>query len=197
MSKEKSNKTLIIILAIVIGLVILAGLGIGGCVWLYNIGLDKEAKEAPDEWLIENTYENARFGFSFNYPKTFTAVESVNGDGVSLTSSQPPISINAYGTANSEDQSLDEYLNSVRADLFKGAENAEETEAKDVTLHGQSASERIWHYISSADGSETILDQITALRNDTFYTIQMIIGFSNYSEYSPMFVDIIDSYRFE
>jgi len=197
MAKEKSNKTLIIVLVIIVGLVILAGLGIGGCVWLYNIGMDQEAKQAPDEFVIENTYENGRFGFSFNYPKTFTAQESTNGDGVSLTSNTPPISINAYGTANSKNQTLDEYLNSERADLFKGTEGAEEVSAQDTTLGGVVAQGRQWHYTSSADGSNTILEQVTALREDTFYTIQMIIGYENYSEYSPMFTQMISTYEFE
>jgi hypothetical protein len=199
MPKEKSNsKTLIIILAIILGIIVIGGIITGTTCWgLYKIGTKEENQKQPDEWQIENTYHNSRYSFSFRYPKTFIAQESVNGDGVSLTSSSPAISINAYGAANSQDQTLDEYLNNVRADLFKGAENAEEIAADDTSLAGYPAQERKWHYLSSADGSDTFLDQITTLKGDNFYTIEMIIGYGNYSEYSPMFEEIVDSYLFE
>ena len=203
-TKEKSNKTLIIILAIIVGLIILFGIGGGACYYLYKIGTAEEEHgmgltpepwepSEVDKWL---TYTNSRFGFLFKYPSTFEAHESTNGDGVSLTSSSPPISINVYGTANSQKQTLDEYLNAERADLFKGAEGAEEVSALDTTLGGVAAQGRQWHYVSSADGSDTILEQVTALKGNTFYTIQMIIGYTSYSEYSLMFDEILATYTY-
>lgn len=194
---QKSNKKLIIILAIIIGLIILSAIGIGSCYFLYRIGNEEtKTKESWDPIATWQTYSNSRFGFSFKYPATFYPQESANSDGVSLTFSSPPISINAYGTANSQSQSLDEYLNSERADLFKGAEGAEEVLAEDTTLGGITAQNRQWHYVSSADGSNTVLDQVTALKGDNFYTIQMIIGYESYSEYAPMLKEIISTYEF-
>lgn len=201
---QKSNKTLIIVLAIIVGLIILFGVGGGACYYLYKIGTEEEEHGmglTPEPWdpsQVDSweTYTNSRYGFLFKYPPTFTVQESQNGDGVSLTSTGPPISINAYGTANSQNQTLDEYLNVERADLFKGVESGEEMSALDATIGGSAAQGRQWHYISSADGSDTILEQVTALKGDTFYTIQMIIGNEFYSEYAPMFEEIISTYEF-
>jgi len=198
MAKNNSSKTTLIIIAVILGILIIGGLIFGfGCYYLYKVG----TSTTPSPSTSVNTqnwkyYNNARYKFTLNYPNTFSDQESVNGDGVSLTSSSPAISVNAYGAFNSQNQSLDEYLNAARSDLFKGAESAEEIAADETTLGGLPAQERRWQYINSIDGSKTIMDQVTAQKGDTFYTVQMVIGFSSYSEYAPMFDEILKSFKF-
>jgi hypothetical protein len=196
MSKNDSSKTILIIIAVILGILLLGGIVVGvSCYCIYKVGSQEGKSPAPTSTQGWRSYQNARYGFSLKYPVTFSAQESVNGDGVSMTSSSPAISVNVYGTTNSSSQSLDEYLNASRADLFKGQENAEEIMAEDTTLGGVPAQERQWTYINSIDGSQTIMDQVTALKGDTFYTEQMIIAYSDYSEYAPMFDEILASYQ--
>lgn len=201
MAKNDSSKTVLIIVAIILGILLVGGIIVGGSLyWLYKIGT-KESTPAPtsqteivtDQWL---SYPNARFGFSLKYPQTFIAQESQNGDGITLTSSSPAITIRAYASNNALSQTLDEYLNFSRDNLFKETEGAEEMAAEETTLGGVSAQERKWQYINSVDGSYAIMDQVTALKGDIFYTAQMIIGANAYSEYAPMFDEILNTYQF-
>lgn len=201
MAKNDSSKTVLIIVATILGILLVGGtiVGVGGY-WLYKIGT-KGQTPAPtsqtgtvtDSWL---PYQNSRFGFSLKYPQTFTKQESQNGDGITLTSTTPAITIRAYGSNNALNQSLDEYLNFSRDNLFKESEGAEEVAAEVTTLGGIPAGERKWQYINSVNGSATIMDQVTALKGDTFYTVQMVIAVSDYSEYAPMFDEILKSYQF-
>ena len=200
MAKENKSKTIWIIVAVVLGILIIGGLIFGfGFYYLYKIGT-VQTSPSPTTNIQTGTlssYENARYGFSMKYPSTFSAQESQNGDGVTLTSSSPAITIRAYGSMNALSQTLDDYLNWVRDNLFKESAGAEEIAASDTKLGDIAAQERQWKYTNSVDGSETIMDQVTALKGDTFYTVQMVIAYSDYSQYSPMFDEILQSYKFE
>ena len=199
MAKNDSSKTILIIVGVILGIMIIGGIVVGiSCYSLYKVGTKTSptptATNETKNWL---SYKNVRYGFSLKYPPTFTAQESINGDGTTLTSSSPAITVRVYGTVNSQNQTLDDYLNTSRADLFKGVESAEEAAANDTTLAGISAQERRWQYLNSLDGTQTVMDQVTALKGDSFYTVQMVIAYSDYSEYSPMFDEILKSYKFE
>lgn len=198
MAKNDSSKTVLIIVAIILGILLVGGLIVGGGLyWLYKIGTKESAvTEIATPNAQWPSYQNARYGFSLKYPQTFTKQESQNGDGITLTSSSPAITIRAYASNNALNQTLDESLNFSRDNLFKESEGAEEVAAEETTLGGITAQERRWQYINSVDGSKTIMDQVTALKGDTFYTVQMVIGASAYSEYAPMFDEILKSYKF-
>ena len=198
MTKNGDSKTIIIIVAIILGILLVGGIIVGGGLyWLYKIGTKESAvTETATPNAQWSSYQNARYGFSLKYPQTFVQEESQNGDGVTLTSSSPAITVRAYGSNNAMGQTLDESLNFSRDNLFKESEGAEEVTAKETTLGGLSAQERKWQYINSVDGSSTIMDQVTALKDDKFYTVQMVIGASAYSEYAPMFGEILKSYKF-
>ena len=199
MAKENKSKTIWIIVAVVLGILIIGGiLVVWGGYYLYKVGT-AETSPSPTTNIQTGTmssYENARYGFSMKYPSTFSAQESQNGDGVTLTSSSPAITIRAYGSMNALSQNLDEYLNFARDNLFKESAGAEESAATETTLGGLPAQERRWQYINSVDGSETIMDQVTAIKGDSFYTVQMVIAYSDYSQYSPMFDEILQTYKF-
>lgn len=198
MAKNNSSKTILIIVAVILGILIIGGLIFGfGCYYLYKIGTSTTSP-APTTYNTQSWkyYNNARYKYTLNYPNTFSDQESVNGDGVSLTMSSPAISVNAYGALNSQNQSLDEYLNAARSDLFKGAQSAEEIAADETTLGDLPAQERRWQYVSPINGSKTIMDQFTVLKGDTFYTVQMVTAYSDYSEYTPMFDEILKSFKF-
>ena len=201
MAKDNSSKTIWIIVAVVLGVLIIGGLIFGfGIYYLYKAGTAVVASPSPTTNLQTGTlssYANARYGFSMKYPSTFSAQESQNGDGVTLTSISPAITIRAYGSMNALSQNLDEYLNFARDNLFKESAGAEESAATETTLGGLPAQERRWQYVNSVDGTQTIMDQVTALKGDSFYTVQMVIAYSDYSQYAPMFDEILKSFKFE
>lgn len=196
MAKSEGSKTILIIAGVILGILLIGGIivGVGGY-WLYRIGTTvsptPQVTKSQSSWI---SYPNSRYGFSLKYPQTFTKQESQNGDGITLTLSSPAITLRAYGSPNSSNETINEYLNAVRDDLFKGSEGAEEIAANETTLAGITAQERKWQYINPIDGSQTVMDQVTALKNDNFYTVQMVIGYSAYSEYAPMFDEIIKSF---
>lgn len=204
MPKDNSSKTILIIVAVIVGILIIAGI-IGGIgfYWLYKVGTSEQSVPTPlaqTEMPITqqlSSYQNERFGFSLKYPATFKAFESQNGDGVTLTSSSPAITIRAYGSPNSSSQTLDEYLNTVRTNLFQEVGSAEEVAATDTTLDGVSAQERKWQYNDAVEGKQTITEQVTALKDDAFYTVQMDIGYPDNSEYAPMFEGVLGSFQIE
>lgn len=198
MAKNNSSKTILIIVGIILGILIIGGLIFGfGCYYLYKVGTSTTSP-AP---TIVNTvgwkyYNNARYKFTLNYPNTFSDEESTNADGVTLTTNDPPMTVRAYASNNALSQTLDENLNWTRDNLFKEQGNGEEILAEEVTLGGSPAQERQWTYTNSVNGSKTIMDQVTALKGDTFYTVKMVIAFSDYSQYSPMFDEILKSFKF-
>ncbi|KKQ18028.1 MAG: hypothetical protein US31_C0011G0010 [Berkelbacteria bacterium GW2011_GWA1_36_9] len=202
MTKNNSRKIVLIIIFVVLGVFI-----IGGIIAIYKFYKLKTQIKTPipaeslligDSYVTESwlPYQNSRYGFSLKYPQTFSKQESQNGDGITLTLNSPAITIRAYASNNALAQNLDEYLNFSRDNLFQETEGAEEVAANDMILGGVSAQERRWQYINSVDGSKTIMDQVTTLKGDIFYTVQMVIGASAYSEYVPMFDEILKSYKF-
>src|SRR4030042_2039268 len=187
MTKDQSSKTILIIVAIILGILLIGGIIFGlSCYYLYKVGT-KEEKTAIPTQSTENwkSYQNSRFGFSLKYPPAFIASESQNGDGITLTTNDPPMTIMAYGSNNALSQGLDEYLNWVRDNLFKEQEAAEEILAEEIPLgkDGIPAQERQWTYKNPIDGSLTLRDQVTVLKNDTFYSVEMVIADSDYDEY--------------
>ncbi|MBM2820327.1 MAG: hypothetical protein HW405_87 [Candidatus Berkelbacteria bacterium] len=200
MTKENSSKTIWTIIAVVSGVLIIGGLIFGfGLYNLYKAGT--AVVVSPSSSIAETKdlrpYANVRYGFWFNYPKAFSATESQNGDGVTLITDDPPMTIRAYGSNNVLSQNLDEYLNWVRDNLFKETENAEEILAEETTLGGIPAQERQWTYKNSIDGSQTLVDQVTAFRDDVFYIIHMTVGYSDFDEYPAHVLDqIITSFKF-
>lgn len=202
MNKNDNSKTILIIVAVVVGILLVGGIIVGAsCYWLYKIGSTPKTTAPTATFYLPTTngqtYSNARYGFEIKYPSTFSPSESQNGDGVTLTSSSPAITIRAYAANNSANQTLDEYLNFVRDNLFKESEGAEEIEAKDKSLSGLPAQERIWRYKNLVDSTDTIMDQVTALRDNQFYSLEMVISYADYSQYAPMFEEILASYRIE
>jgi len=202
MAKDKSSKTILIIVAVILGIFIIAGIVVGlSCYYLYKTGT-AETSSSPsfqsnpildsESWV---TYENDRFGFSLNYPKTFSKTESQNGDGATLTTDSPSLTIRAYGAINLQGQTLDQYLNEVRANLFKEMEGAEEVEVNATTLGDLPAEHRRWDYISPFDGTTTTLDRVTALTNGNFYTLELVIAQSDYAEYYPMYLEILRNFQ--
>lgn len=197
-SSQNKHPNIGLIIGIIVAFVIILGLLIfGGCYYLYKIGstpTPKTSQKTPEKASWQ-THANNRFNFSIQYPNSFTAKESVNGDGVSLTSSSPAISVNVFGKNNSDNQSIDEYLNEERANLFKGSEGASEIEANDATLGDLSGEERIWQYSSPVDGSSSIEIRTSASAGSVIYTVEMIIAQSDYSQYKSMYDQIIASFK--
>lgn len=201
MAKEKSSKNVLIIVGVILGVMLLGGLGIGfTCYHLYKIGSETEKNANTTTTSSKSTanwpyYNNARYNFSVNYPKTFTAQESVNGDGTTLTSASPAITISVSGALNSQNITLDQYLNVVRATLFNSAQGAQEIAANETTLSGLPAQERKWQYINPIDNTTVIMDEVTAVKGDTFYIVGMIINSSDYTEFAPTFKQVLESFK--
>lgn len=198
MAKGNNSKTILIIVAIVLGILIIGGFLFGyGCYYLYKTGRSTASpslsKVDTGSWKY---YNNGRFGFTMNYPNTFSEQEAANGDGVVLTMQTPGISVDAYAANNWQNQTLDQYINAVREDLFAGQAGAEELMAKSTTLDGIPAEERRWQYVNSIDGSQTIMEQVTAQKGENFYTLQMVVSYANFPEYAPMFDEILKTFKF-
>jgi hypothetical protein len=144
-------------------------------------------------------YQNSRFGFSLKYPPNFSKQESQNSDGATLTTSDPVMTIRAYGSANVLSQDLTGYLDWAQENLFKEAEapeNAKNILKEDAILGGVPAGERQWTYVNSMSGVLTLVDQVTALKGDNFYNLQMEIAYSDYDEYAAhVFDGILSSYQ--
>lgn len=177
---------------------------VGGLAWylIFKNGNDKTSGDVvgqsykTEDW---KNYQNSRYGFSLKYPPNFTTAESQNGDGITLTDKDSKITIRAYGSTNALSQDLPTYINWVRDNLFNESgspTSAEEILAEDVTLGDASAKERQWKYIPSATNILTLTDQITALKNDTFYNLELEMSFANYDESAAhIFDNIVSSYR--
>ncbi|KKQ74373.1 MAG: hypothetical protein US94_C0006G0008 [Berkelbacteria bacterium GW2011_GWB1_38_5] len=204
MAKENNSKTIWIIVAVVFGILIIGGLLFGfGCYYFYKVGTT-QISPSPTTNLQTGTlssYANARYGFSLKYPSTFSAQESQNGDGVTLSTSDPKMTVRVYGSNNVLSQDLSEYLDWVRNNLFQEAKNpesAKEILTEDTTLGGVPAKERQWTYIDSITGILTFVDQVSALKNGIFYNLQMEIAFSDNDEFSAhVFDNILSSYKIE
>lgn len=202
-NEPDSKRNLTIILAI--SAILIIGAIIAGLSWYF---ISKKGKDTAstaeigqvypaESWL---SYQNSRFGFSLKYPPNFTATESQNGDGVTLASpDNPKMTIRAFASNNALSQDLTQYLNWVRENLNKESsdlKNAEEILAEDATLSSMAAKERQWKHLPSASGILTLIDQITTLKNDIFYNLELEIPFANYDESSAhIFDNIISSYK--
>lgn len=214
MAKNDSSKTILIIVAIIVGILLIGGIIIGvSLYYIYKIADKAEItttaiprasfQSTPTSAQERRSYQNARYGFSLKYPTTFSPQESQNGDGVTLTSSSPAIIVRAYGSMNALSQGLDEYLNWVRDNLFQESEdreNAKEILAEDIQLGVDAlpAKERQWTHVPSMTGILTLTDQVTTLKNDVFYSLQMEIAQSDYDEYpAHLFDEILASYQIQ
>lgn len=203
MAKESSSKIIWIIVAVILGVLIGGGLIFGfGFYYLYKVGTTQPSPSATIAKTRDlSIYSNARYGFSFNYPKTFITTESQNNDGVTLTAENPTITIRAYGSNNALSQTLDEYLNFSRENLYQESEdqeNAKEILAEDLAVGAQAlgAKERQWETVPAITGILTITDQVSYLKDDIFYTLQMEVAKSDYDEYTAhVFDDILASFK--
>jgi len=199
-TKSQGSNTCLIVATVILGIFLIAGIVIGGaCYWLYKIGNanDQKSKQAESTFVERTagwkTYSNSRYGFSVKYPADFNLHQSENGDGGSWISTvHPGITLNAYGTPNSSSQTLDEYLNAERARVFERSREAEELHANEATLGGKTGQYRQWRYIAS-DNYDTMLTQTTVLNKSSFYTLQMIVWFSDYDQYEQTFNDMTES----
>lgn len=203
-NKKSGSKTILIIVAIILGILIIGGIVVGiSFYYLYKARTQSSGSPQTTTTTPASAatlpYENARFGFSLKYPETFTAQQSQNGDGVTLSTNDPKMTIRAYGSNNVLSQDLSGYLNEIRDNLFQEAEdpeNAKEILAEDIVLGGLPAKERQWTYVDSKNGTLTFIDQVTALNGDTFYNLQMEIASLSNDEYSAhVFDNILSSYR--
>lgn len=205
MKQDNNPKTILIFVLVILGVIIVGGTIVGLGYYLINkAGQETEKTPVPtqttfttDNWL---SYNNSRFGFALKYPKTLTAKESQNGDGVTLIGDDPRMIIRAYGSNNALSQSLEEYLNWVRDNLSQESENQEKAKeilAEDTTLGGLPAKERQWTHIMSENGILTLVDQITTLKDDIFYNLQTEIDYSDYSvDVADVFDGIWSSFQF-
>lgn len=214
MSKNDSTKTILIIVAIIVGVLLIGGIIIGvSLYYVYKIANQAEItttaipraslQSTPTSTQERQSYQNNRYGFSLKYPSTFSASESQNGDGVTLTANNPAITIRAYGSNNALSQTLNEHLNWSRDNLFQESEdreNAQEILAEDVPLgvDGIPAQERQWTVVPSMTGTLTLTDQVTTMKNEVFYSLQMEIAKSDYDEYAAhLFDEILASFEIQ
>jgi len=90
-------------------------------------------------------------------------------------------------------------MNSEKENVLNGTDNAlgaSEVEAKEDILGGFPAQMRIWEYKSHLDGNINYEVRVSTLKNNVFYTIEMVSKKSDYSNYEKTFNDIKNSFKF-
>lgn len=145
------------------------------------------------------TYENARYKFSLQVPTSFSEKqESANGDGVTFTSWNPPMTIKAWGELNSLNLTPQQAIDFDKEDFAKneGVENFEVVEEEDITLGGERAVKSVWAYSVSATGDAITSARVYVVRGENIYKIEFLVDTGAFAEYAPMFDEIVASFEF-
>lgn len=144
-----------------------------------------------------DTYTNSRYGFTVSDIGGFTSFESDNGDGITYTSANnDATTIMAYGSNNAESLDLSSYLDREGKWLQENAGDAQEIATNEVEMDGCIGERRSWEYIA-LDGNRTTEEKAACLKDNVFYTIDLVVLSDNYSKYSNVFDDEIFSFRFK
>lgn len=204
MAKSDNSKTILTIVAVVVGFLLIAGIIGGVGFYIYN----KSRTVSPSPSLTQTattgdlvSYQNLRYGFSLKYPQSFSKQESQNGDGVTLTMNDPAITIRVYASMNALSQNLNEYLNWTRDNLSQDSTDQEDikeilAEAIPLGTAEIPAQERQWTFTKADNGTLVLVDHVTFLKDDIFYNIQMELDYSDYDEYAAhVFDGILANYQ--
>lgn len=141
-------------------------------------------------------YSNVRFGFTVEAPADFTKNESQNGDGATF-SNNSAATISIFGVNNSENLSLEQYLNKEYSLLQMETPDVKETANGKILLDGCQGEKRTWQYTSVTDGVKTVLAKTTCLKNNVFYALELTSSNSAYVKYTDTFDKITTSFKFK
>jgi hypothetical protein len=194
---EKHHTAIFIVILTVLAIVVFLGVG-GFTLWFYLRGNGENPEPEKIDITSEGwgTYENSRFGFSVKYPASFEKQESDNGDGATFSSTSPRITLSVFASLNGENQTLSSYLDSIATDLKTENSQFSETSKKDIQIKDYTAQERVWKYEDAIEGVDMIQEQTTVLKDNNFYTIQMVIYYNDYEAYKKIYEDTVKTFNF-
>ena len=209
--KDNSVKSLLIILIIVIVLM-MVGFGIV----LYFIirgnqpspsntptpstssSSSETATASPKKRVGWETYNNSRFGFSVQVPPGMEKTASVNGDGETFTTWNPPMTIRVSGSYNSQNLTAQQAIDFDKQDYaLNEVENLRVTVEGKIQMGGQDAIESVWQYTVPSTGDAITDAHAYTIKGDTIYKIEFEIATNQWNSYSTMFDDIFTSFEFK
>ncbi|WP_295391729.1 hypothetical protein [uncultured Thiodictyon sp.] len=134
-----------------------------------------------------NTYQNARFGYSIDYPAgiLYPQGEADNGDGQKFLTKDADASLLVYGSNNALEQTLEDvYLDAARS-------GSTDSPKKVVTYK---AMKRDWFVVSGVDG-ERVFYQKTILAGDQFFTFILEYPAGKKSIFDPIIKRVSASFK--
>ncbi len=209
--EEKQKKNNLLIIIIVIAGVIIAILA---AIIIYlifrsanqptptpSVSTNSSASEtptaSPQKRVGWETYTNSRFGFSMQVPPNLEKTESQNGDGVTFTDWDPPMTIRVWAVNNDQNLTAQQAIDFDKNDLAANeVENLRVTVEGPIEMGGQGAVESIWQYTAPSTGDASTSARAYTVKGTTIYKIEFLIATNQWNSYSTMFDDVFTSFKF-
>lgn len=143
------------------------------------------------------TYNNSRFGFSVQVPPGMEKTASINGDGETFTTWNPPMTIRVFASNNNQNLTAQQAIDFDKQDYATNeVENLRVTVEGPIKMGGQDAVESVWQYTAPSTGDASTLANAYTVKGDTIYKIEFEIGTDQWNQYSTQFDDVFTSFKF-
>lgn len=153
---------------------------------------------SPKKRVGWETYNNSRFGFSIQVPPNLEKTESVNGDGVTFTTWNPPMTIRAWAVNNDLNLTAQQAIDFDKQDYaVNEVENLRVIVEGPIEMGGQGAIESVWQYTVPSTGDASTSALAYTVKGGVIYKIEFLIGTNYWNQYSTMFDDIFSSFEFK
>lgn len=152
---------------------------------------------SPKKRVGWESYNNARFGFSIQVPPGMEKTASINGDGETFTTWNPPMTIRVWAENISPGLTAQQAIDADKESLIKdGMEDFKVIVEGPIEMDGQSAVESVWQYIAPPTGDAATSARAYTIKGTTIYKIEFLIDTSQWNSYSTMFDDVFESFKF-
>jgi cytoskeletal protein RodZ len=152
---------------------------------------------SPEKRVGWETYNNSRFGFSVQVPPNLEKTESINGDGATFTTWNPPMTIRIWAINNDLNLTAQQAIDFDKQDYATNeAENLRVIVEGPIEMGGQGAVESIWQYSAPSTGDASTSARAYTIKGGTIYKIEFEIGTNFWNQYSTMFDDVFTSFKF-
>lgn len=207
--KDNSVKSLLIILTIII---VLMMVGFGIVLYFIMRGnqpspsntptpsasSSETATASPKKRVGWETYNNSRFGFSIQVPPGMDKTASINGDGETFTTWDPPMTIRVWASNNDQNLTAQQAIDFDKQDYaLNESENLRVTVEGPIEMGGQAAVESVWQYTAPSTGDASTSARAYTVKGTTIYKIEFLIGTNQWNSYSTMFDDVFTSFEFK
>ena len=204
--RNKSNLLIIIIVIAAVIIALLAGVIIylifkNNQVPTPSPSASASASETPtashQKRVGWETYANSRFGFSIQVPPGMDKTASINGDGETFTTWNPPMTIRVWAVNNDQNLTAQQAIDFDKQDYATNeVENLRVTVEGTIEMGGQGAVESVWQYTAPSTGDASTSARAYTVKGTTIYKIEFLIGTNQWNSYSTMFDDVFTSFKF-